>query len=250
MKKKTHELVDSEFDRLLVKLLHSPQWACRKFLRNQGYPRFIYKYRTLTPDEPGSVSKLADFLVESKLFLASPDTFNDPFDMKATIILEGTPQEKRKRYDEMLKENQPDLLWTKRQQKVTQMMVRPHEKIVEDLRASYAKYRSIMGVCSFAGNPRDIKMWGHYAANQTGVCLQFDIAQELGTRSYKPYPSNYHAEYPIINWVETWSSNLVPLSSESIPNGNTRKSAGSSSQEAQAPITPSSLGRLWARHRM
>jgi hypothetical protein len=112
-------------------------------------------------------------IVESKLWLSSPDDFNDPFDMAASVTYEGSPEDKRRRYGRLVKQYRQDLNWKQRSQLVTKLMVRPKDVAIRQLTENYAQNRRAIGVYSFAGCPRSIQMWGHYSANQKGLCLQF-----------------------------------------------------------------------------
>ena len=56
------------------------------------------------------------------------------------------------------------------------------------------------GVCSFAGDPRNILMWSHYASNHEGLCLVFEIAKDPKT-FLDALAVEYSIDYPIVNWV-------------------------------------------------
>jgi hypothetical protein len=55
-----------------------------KYLRYQGIPRFLYKFRA-APDTSDSIRSITDILLNSTLWLSSPTDFNDPFDMAVKI---------------------------------------------------------------------------------------------------------------------------------------------------------------------
>jgi hypothetical protein len=73
----------------------------------------------------------------------------------------------------------------------------------EMLRKSFQNQLSKIGVCSFAGDPRNILMWSHYADHHQGVCLQFDVVKDidvfLGALKVN-YPNS--EAYPEINWAQ------------------------------------------------
>ncbi|MDP1688309.1 hypothetical protein [Hydrogenophaga sp.] len=66
-------------------------------LATHNPPRFFYKY--LHQNSKSVRSQIVD----SKLWLASPDTLNDPFEMALHVVFEGTPGEKRKALKGMAK---------------------------------------------------------------------------------------------------------------------------------------------------
>ena len=80
------------------------------------------------------------------------------------------------------------------------MMAIPKEKRLNDLRITFAKNRHSMGVYSFAGDPRSIQMWSHYAANHTGLCLQFDVARDP-MKFLGAVRVHYEPDYPTVNWM-------------------------------------------------
>src|SRR5437879_6515654 len=89
-------------DPLIRHVLALPYFPLRIFLakRVKEYPRFLYKFRP--PIEPASVSFVRDLIVYCRLYLSSPIQFNDPFDMTAAAIFEGTPDQKRDRFRRLL----------------------------------------------------------------------------------------------------------------------------------------------------
>ena len=62
------------------------------------YPHFLYKFQSVDPGETMSINYLRDIIIESKLWLSSPNDFNDPFDSSAKITAEGSKSEKRDRF--------------------------------------------------------------------------------------------------------------------------------------------------------
>jgi hypothetical protein len=60
----------------------APDLVRRKFLREQSLPRMLYKFKAVSPEKPHI---LEDIIVHSRLYLSSPESFNDPFDMKPGV---------------------------------------------------------------------------------------------------------------------------------------------------------------------
>ena len=46
---------------------------------------------------------------------------------------------------------------------------------------SLQKMRNITGIYCFAGSAKNRLMWGHYASNHKGVCLQFERVHDIAT---------------------------------------------------------------------
>jgi hypothetical protein len=65
--------------------------------------RHIYKFRAFNSSDRESIERFRDILIQSRLRLASPREFNDPFDMIPKIVIEGTAAEIRQRLDAVYK---------------------------------------------------------------------------------------------------------------------------------------------------
>ena len=194
---------------LLAAVARSPYWNRRLFLKRQpkpGYPRFLYKYRTVDPSAVPSVEHLRDVIARSRLWLSTPLAFNDPFDMSSLLVVEGTPAQKRNRFKNLIDQHS-GLNYKKRRQMLEKFAAKPNDEILRD--AERATQQSIRdtGVYSFAGDPKSILMWSHYGANHNGICLQFEIARD--TRTFlKAIAVDYDTEYPILNWLDDTAEQL------------------------------------------
>jgi hypothetical protein len=170
-------------------------------------PRFLYKFRRVTPERPQSVQQLRDLLVDSLLWLSSPTRFNDPFDMTASIVAEGTLEQRRRRFERMAKRHEQGN-WKHRRKKVTEWMALAPRELRQKVDALHSDGVAGAGVCSFAGDSHQILLWSHYAENHTGVCLIFSPARA-------PYPLleaasvAYTSAYPVYNWLLDDGTQLV-----------------------------------------
>ncbi len=170
-----------------------------------GLSRFLYKYRSVDPSAADSINRLKDTLVRSRLWLSSPMDFNDPFDVSAKVVASGTPKERRDRLDDWLKQQR--LPWKERKRQLREHMKEPVEEFEKKLSIAFRKGQEDVGVFSFAGNPRDILMWSHYAKDHTGICIQFERARDLKVLSHA-VPVKYSADYPIVNWFKNFPTSL------------------------------------------
>ena len=176
----------------------------RIFLRKKLAPpmhRFLYKFRAVDVDSESSIDHLRDIVVLSKLWLSSPIDFNDPFDMSARVVFEGTSQQKRERFHRVVNELGEFKSGKECEAYVDHVMTQPLHETLAQLQAGYDGATSATGIYSFAGDPRNILTWSHYAADHTGICLQFEVAQDpaalIGAVSVE-----YEDEFPTINWIE------------------------------------------------
>jgi len=203
------DLSDRELNQYLTWLEDKSYHERRCILRQQvrpRLPRFRYKFRSINTIDADSVSRLREILVDSKLWLASPESFNDPFDMSAKIIVNGTIEEKRTRIKGILKENGyrnsqikkllPKYIQNMNKSDFNTFVNKTHKDTV-----------SRTGVLSFAGDPRNILMWSHYSDNHQGVCLQFEVARDIITIG-SASPVEYSSQYPTANWVRDYEKDL------------------------------------------
>lgn len=182
----------------------------RQFLRdriNPRYSRFLYKYRALDAESELSVARLRDILVDSKLWLSSPVDFNDPFDMTAHIVAEGAIQKKIGKMKALLKKHRPALKWKAFQVELKKLISWPNAEWQRIAKAVHDKHLGSTGVCSLANDPRSILMWSHYAANHTGVCVQFEIAHDPRTFLHA-ISVDYAKEYPVVNCFDDTEEQL------------------------------------------
>jgi hypothetical protein len=109
-------------------------------------------------------------------------------------------------------------------------MRKPIEDIEKDLAKIYRNYMAKMGIFSFAGDPKSILMWSHYANDHTGVCIQFERARDFKTLS-GAVSVEYSSEYPEVNWIKDFR--------DSLSNVLLRKHEGWSYEKEQRIVRPS-----------
>lgn len=185
-----------------------PYFERRVFLSKNPEPpqsRYIYKYRDIDTNSSTSLKRVQDILVNNLLWLSKPSSFNDPFDMQARIIVEGKGKEIRDRYKEIQKRQ--GVRYKERKKQLSKVMKRSRHEMEEELTRSYKEYIDSMGVCSFAGDPRSILMWSHYAKNHEGLCIQFERARDYSTLC-RAIPVDYNQDYPKVDWLNNFRPDL------------------------------------------
>ena len=105
-------------------------------------PDKIYKYYSLTSDEKLNEMKL-DTLLNQKIYLSRPSSFNDPFDTKAFFY----KPENLMKFD-ILKEHKG--------------------KVIDD----FSKLSRI--ACFTRNGVNSMPMWAHYSNNHCGFCVEYD----------------------------------------------------------------------------
>lgn len=199
------------FKEYLEYLSELPYFDRRIDINNRFKPkpkRFIYKYKSIDINNNKSKDRIRDLLLKSKLWLSSPEQFNDPFDLSAKIIIQSKGKELRKRYTELYKQN--GLSYKEREHFVKIQMRQPKNEFENTLQQIFKKNMEKCGVFSFAGDPRNILMWSHYSNNHTGLCIQFEPAKDILIFS-GALPVDYTSEYPVIDWVNDFQNSMSNL---------------------------------------
>ena len=202
-KNKSPDFPSSDYIKNLeIALENSSYFERRIFLRkrvDKSYPRFFYRYISLDSTDNKSINKLRDIIVESTLWLSSRDAFNDPFDIKAKVIIQGGPDKLRNKIKELLKTHKPELGGIQRNQEINRIMANQSE-LLKNINNSTEKSFKNIGACCFTTNPRNLLMWSHYANQHKGIVLQFEVARDTSA-FLKTLPVCYVKDYPIINWA-------------------------------------------------
>jgi hypothetical protein len=161
-------------------------------------PLFLYKY--FSSNQPYSRQNLRDVIVGSVLRLSSPNDFNDPFEMAAHFVMTGTEDEKLARYEALARQQAPHLGWRAIQARIKELMAATENSLTPMWQKSLKNIRVSAGVCCFAGSAKNRLMWGHYASNHKGVCLQFERVLDIRILSHA-FRVRYVSDLPVLNWI-------------------------------------------------
>lgn len=141
------------------------------------------------------------------MWLSSPKAFNDPFDMSSHLLFEATIAQKRIRFRDILKEQGKS--FREIELELPKLIRNVTLNFVDRARRAVHEESGKTGVCSFAGDPRSILMWSHYASNHQGVCLVFETARDPKT-FLRAFAVDYANEYPVLNWFTEFQGRLFP----------------------------------------
>jgi len=161
-------------------------------------PLFLYKY--FSSNQPYSLENLRDVIVGSVLRLNSPSYFNDPFEMAAHFVMTATEDEKLARYESLVRQQAPHLGWRAIQARIEELTAGTEEFFTPTWQRSLKNIRDSAGVYCFAGSGKNRLMWGHYASNHKGVCLQFERVLDIRTLSHA-LSVKYVPDLPVLNWI-------------------------------------------------
>ncbi|MBT3042968.1 MAG: DUF2971 domain-containing protein [Candidatus Thiodiazotropha sp. (ex Codakia orbicularis)] len=200
-------------DQFAALLDSQPYFEKRKLAYKHFRPRltrFLYKYRSIDPKDKESIDRIRDILVRGNLYLSSPKDFNDPFDMSANIVFIGDVRSKLKRV--MLLVKSQGIKYKDRHAHIKNIMKKSDDEFQAIVESSYDNNLTNAGVYSFAGDPRNILLWSHYAKNHTGICIQFERMRDFNSLG-QAIRVDYSDVYPEIDWynrhVETLTTTIL-----------------------------------------
>jgi len=152
------------------------------------FPQFVYKYRISdTKKNPHFESIIKD----NAMMFSSPKAFNDPFDCQLQPITFPTLAEVTQFIKRVLPKASSKVISNLTSNAINNPIA--FAKILEDAIKFDDK-----GILCLSQEPDNILLWSHYADNHCGVCLKFDILQDLDFFSI-PLIVIYDQSYPIYN---------------------------------------------------
>jgi hypothetical protein len=228
---------DEYIEHVMAIIERGSHWERRLFVKKRmaaQYPRFFYKFFGVNLRDPSAMPKLRDVLVESRFWLADHRTFNDPFDLKAKLVFQGSREQKERRLKALVANQAQGADRKERRAILAKLMARSDAEWDSFIKGIFLARSGEIGVCSFsadskpfpgqpepdpeanamtlAAGPRSTLMWAHYGRNHEGVCLQFETV--LSPRVFTfAQRVQYSTEYPTLNYVAlTFNDDImVPL---------------------------------------
>jgi hypothetical protein len=152
-------------------LAQSSRTEAAKFLassRELAVPRFLYRFANLGKG-------VEQTILNSTLWLASPNTFNDPFDANAYLTVAAhSPAAQRAYLTKGFK--RVGLSATQREQRASRLLATG--SLQPTMQRSFHQEMGKLGVSCFAkASARSTLLWSHYADEHRGVCLVFHTSR-------------------------------------------------------------------------
>ncbi len=149
------------------------------------YPKVthLYKYREYNTNS-------LSILINKKIWLATPDSFNDPFDCNIKFKSEINSEAFRK--------------YLKQTDRATGDLNRDYKTFLEKLEEFRNKDIKKFGVFSMSQINDNILMWSHYANQHEGFCIEFVRSSNnlLGDIEVTR-PVDYHFNYPEVDPLDS-----------------------------------------------
>lgn len=160
-------------------------------------PKSIFKY------QGANLNSILNFKRHG-LFMASPKSFNDPFDCSLHFQLDDLTEDQlnelRKQYlDSNHSEEFKIRLERNSNDTFKDILYNSAKKV---LQSSIDEFLNNNGVCCFSEVNNDLLMWGHYSDSFKGFCLEFRTAYEPFSKLHKV---NYLDTFPTINTFRLFS---------------------------------------------
>jgi hypothetical protein len=188
--------MEAELEEIQRDFARMPPLVLRARLVEAGYPRHLYKYRRVPPaSEREGRRNFEALILDNQLWLATPASFNDPFDGQADYEIPIRGYDLRQTLVRRVRQLM-GLTSKQANEFVTSDMVARPERLVAMLRANHNRLLSDLGVCAMSTEPANPLMWAHYTGEHRGVCLQFRVAHDLS--ALMAHPVEYSDTYPVI----------------------------------------------------
>lgn len=163
----------------------------------------VYRFFKVENEEQ-AVKRLTQVVEENTLFASCPKAFNDPFEFKLNIRLEGTEEEIRAKYfsDNPSKTDSDYEMWRR-------ITLRPNallhvsREVREGALCSYA-------VTCFAREVNNHLMWSHYGPDHRSFCAVFDTEKIRSSEGVQMSgPVEYAKQAPCINFLATSNREVI-----------------------------------------
>jgi hypothetical protein len=163
---------DSEF---IKEMRNDPRWSDKNFRASCAnidlghVPRYLYKYCRINENTLANLSN-------NQLWFSNPQKFNDPFDCQFSIKSGFTKKDHENFIDHYIKYGILDR--AKREFYIRNMISQP-DQIKKIVNRNIEKVIIKLGICCFSERNDDILMWSHYSDNHTGMCMKFDVLDDI-----------------------------------------------------------------------
>lgn len=160
-----------------------------------GRPRYFYRF--YGPNSPG----LEPLLARSQIRMSSRSDFNDPFDVTAEIVFEGSAADEDAYFVDLCQRRRAIDSQGLRQTLKSRVQETFNSKANHWGLVCFASSRDRGKTLLNHGAPRDILMWSHYAGSHEGVCVQFRAIR--GRAAFlQAQPVLYKESFVRLNWFD------------------------------------------------
>jgi hypothetical protein len=140
----------------------------KKMVADKQLPQYVYRMRDVN-------RYLFDSLINGEMWFSNPSDFNDPFDCDINMkIQNSSPDQIQNYFDKYLSSHfsPSELSGINR----TNISRSEFEKLINKVAKRVTQKK---GLACFMSNCENLLMWAHYANSHKGVCLKFDVLEDL-----------------------------------------------------------------------
>lgn len=143
-------------------------------------PSIFYKYRSLIGK---SREHVRDTIINNTVYLATPASFNDPFDCAPAFSPSLTPEGAYALASRSLAREHPrwdeEKLDLAAKEFVEQTRRADMALVAQGLREGYETVRDWLALYCVSGTCSSALMWSHYADAHSGICIGFDSGVDI-----------------------------------------------------------------------
>lgn len=159
----------------------------------------LYKYREFN-------EYTEQIILNSELWYANPNDFNDPFDMNLSFKQDYTYKEIASYIKDFIKNHDDTKSLPKHEQKQQMkkfsQFASSSQKFVNDQNNILSKMKSQAGVVALSSRKDSILMWSHYASKHTGLIFEFNFDGFELPLNELPHEVEYIEEYELLSYAE------------------------------------------------
>lgn len=177
----------------------SPYRVIRHYLcKRENWPRLLFKYKAYDQKH------LKDIIVNSCLYMSSVDQINDPFDSQSNLHFDNSGTSRNNYLTSLIKNNKVPY---REREKLRNRLQSP-EIIQAELQKIRKNIVNNTGFFSFSAESKNLLLWSHYSNSHKGVCLIFDVAQDIDV-FVQCLPIKYSKDYPEVKYSENLKGDLI-----------------------------------------
>ncbi|MBI3529441.1 MAG: hypothetical protein HY067_15925 [Betaproteobacteria bacterium] len=152
---------------------------------------FLYRYRDLVGPRAEWVRQI---IVDSRVYFASPEKFNDPFDCRIRFRTDGSPDELRENLKQLLRKYG----YSRQERRERMRKLGDPATFIRNVTEGFQREVNGTGILSLSSTQESILMWSYYASSHSGVCLQFRVVVDPPFFALA-MPVTYVKELPVPN---------------------------------------------------
>lgn len=169
-----------------------------KFHANHPYPadegvKSLYRFMTVEDN----LEFLSHILVDGKLYHATPEQLNDPFECKPHFNWPKDASKVRDIRKQLIRVMRQNGMPKKKAEETISINMSKegltHDIIYKAIRRALSAVR----LCSYTTKKENLLFWSHYADSHKGICIEFDATQMPIGYSFKV---KYQENYPEVNY--------------------------------------------------